>query len=461
MAKFDLKETAKAVGGRLITGRGKIARGVSIDTRTLSKGNLYIAIKGENFDGHDFVGSAFSKGAVAVIVSNPALEQKFPDKNLIIVDNTLTALQKLAGWRRRQMKKLLVVGITGSNGKTTVKDMTAAILSRKYKTLKTEGNLNNHIGVPLTLLKLEPNHEAAVIEMGMSAPGEIATLTKIAKPSIGVITNISPAHIGNFSSLAKVRDAKAELIENMPKTGKVVLNSDDANSAPIIEGAKQKTRTFGKNPLADVSLVDSWENGGTGRWAAIYFKGKETNVHIKLIGNHNIENALTAFAVGTLANVDVKNIAIGINKVKAAPMRMEPVTLPNGALILNDSYNANPAGTEAALATAGKLKSNGRLFFVFGDMMELGKKSETAHKRVGKLAVKAGVTCVYSLGPSARLTAKEAKLKGVRSIFTKSHNQIATALFKTVLANDVILVKGSRSMTMEKVVNRLIELAKG
>ncbi|VAX23303.1 UDP-N-acetylmuramoyl-tripeptide--D-alanyl-D-alanine ligase [hydrothermal vent metagenome] len=461
MAEFDLKETAKAVNGRLVGGRAKKAKGVSIDSRTIAKRNIYIAIKGENFDGHNFVADAFSKGAVVAIISRPELLKDFPNKSFIVVDDTLAALQNLAGWRRRQMKKLLVIGITGSNGKTTVKEMTAAILSYKYKTLKTEGNLNNHIGVPLTLLKLTSKHEAAVIEMGMNAKGEIALLTKMAKPSIGVITNISQAHIGNFASLAKIRTAKAELIENMPKTGKAVLNADDPNSEPLIEQARLKTRTFGKNQLADVSLVDSWKNGGAGQWASVYFKGKEINAHVPLIGAHQIENALAAIAVGTLAGVDLKDMARGLNRVKPASMRMEPENLPNGALVLNDAYNANPASTEKALMAASELKKDGRLFFVFGDMKELGKKSEAAHKRIGKIAAKVGVNGIYTLGTSATFTAKEAKLKGVRSTRAKSHEQIAVALFKTIRANDVVLVKGSRSMAMEKVVNRLIELAKG
>ncbi len=461
MAEFDLKETAKAVKGRLVGGRAKKAKGVSIDTRTITRRNLYIAIKGENFDGHDFVGDACSKGAVAAIVSRPELSKEFPNKTFIVVDDTLDALQNLAAWRRRQMKKLLVVGITGSNGKTTVKEMTASILSCKYKTLKTEGNLNNHIGVPLTLLKLKPSHEAAVIEMGMNAQDEIALLTKIAKPSIGVITNISPAHIGRFASLAKIRMAKAELIENMPKTGKAVLNADDPNSKPLIEHAMLKTRTFGKNPLADVSLVDSWKNGGAGQWASVYFKGKEINAHIPLVGAHQVENALAAIAVGTFASVDLKDITKGLNRVKPAPMRMEPKILSNGAFVLNDAYNANPASTEAALIAASELKGDGRLFFVFGDMKELGKKAEAAHKRIGKIAAKAGVNSIYTLGTKTTFTAKEAKQKGVRATHAKSHDQIALALIKTIRANDVVLVKGSRSMTMEKVVNRLIELAKG
>ncbi len=462
MAKFSVDEIAKATGGRIMAGRSRKTRGVCIDSRKVTRGCLFIAIKGERFDGHDFVLKAFKKGAGVAIVSESKLAgSQAPGKTLIVVEDTVQALQDVAAYHRRRFKKLVVVGITGSNGKTTVKDMTACVLSKKYKTLKTKGNLNNHIGAPLTLLRLNSSHEAAVIEMGMSGPGEIAALTKMTAPSIGVITNISSAHIGSFRSIARLRKAKAELIENMPKNGKVALNADDMNSRPLIEKATRKTITFGRSLGADVLLVDTWPNSGAGRWAAIYYKNREQVTHIPLLGQHHTENALAAFAVGALAGVDPEDIAAGIDKVKPAAMRMELSKLPNGAVLINDAYNANPASTRAALESVSEYKRTGRLIFVFGDMLELGSAGPAAHKKTAMQAAKAGVDRLYTIGKLASIMGKEAALRGVEYKATKSHERIAKELSRILKPGDTVLIKGSRGMAMEKVAQSLNELMEG
>lgn len=458
MAKFSVDEIAKAVKGRIAAGRAKSATGVVIDSRHVRRGCVFFAIIGERLDGHQFVADAFAKGAAIAVVSDEALAGSCPGKTLIVVEDTTRALQDLAAHHRRRFKKLLVVGVTGSNGKTTVKDMVAAALSQKYKTLKTEGNLNNHIGVPMTLFNLTEKHEAAVIEMGMNNPGEIARLTQIAAPSIGVITNIGPAHIGRLGSIDAVRRAKGEIIVNLPKNGVAALNLDDENSAPLIEARERKTITFGRNPSANISLVDTWTENGT-RTAVVHDGKTETELRIPLLGLKAVDNALAAFAAATCAKVASADIAKGIAKVKPAKMRMEPSRLPNGALLVNDAYNANPQSLEAALMTLATMRVNGgRLIFVFGDMLELGGKSAAMHKAVGKITARLKLDEIYTHGEMAALACDEAGKKGVAAYPAKSHEDIAMALAKAVRPSDIILVKGSRSMAMENVARRLVEL---
>ncbi|VAX23024.1 UDP-N-acetylmuramoyl-tripeptide--D-alanyl-D-alanine ligase [hydrothermal vent metagenome] len=369
----------------------------------------------------------------------------------------------LAIYHRSRFKKLLVIGVTGTNGKTTVKDMTALCMSRKYKTLKTEGNLNNHIGVPLTLLRLDESHQAAVIEMGMNAPGEIAALSMIARPSIGVITNIGPAHLEGLKTVTGVRKAKSELLEYLSGKGKTALNADDVNSRPLINRRRKNIVTFGKEASADINLVDTWSNGKIGHFAVIQSGTKEQEIHVPLSGKHNVQNALAACAVCVMAGVKMEDFARSLEKIKPAPMRMEPVTAPNKTMIINDAYNANPDSVEAALTClAGyKQKKGGRLLFVFGDMLELGAVSVSAHKKIARAVNKAGVDHIFALGEMASVTAKQAAKLGVGSTIRKSHTAVARAVARGLKAQDTILVKGSRGMEMERVVDNLMEILKG
>ncbi|HEB72087.1 MAG TPA: UDP-N-acetylmuramoyl-tripeptide--D-alanyl-D-alanine ligase, partial [Nitrospirae bacterium] len=418
---------------------------------------------GERLDGHDFVRQAFLRGAVAAIVSREVLSSQVQRKSLILVDDTLKALADLAAYHRSRFKKLLVVGVTGTNGKTTVKDMTALCLSRKYKTLKTEGNLNNHIGAPLTLLRLNESHQAAVIEMGMSSPGEIAALSKIARPSIGVITNIGPAHLKGLKTVAGVRKAKSELLEYLSGRGKIVLNADDLNSRPLINRRRKNIVTFGKEASADINLVDTWSNGKIGHFAVIQSGIKEQEIHVPLSGKHNVQNALAACAVSVMAGVKMEDFAKSLKKIRPAPMRMEPVTAPNKTRIINDAYNANPDSVEAALTCLAGCRRDkgGRLLFVFGDMLELGAVSVSAHKKIAGAVKKAGVDHIFALGEMASITAREAVRLGVGATIRKSHISIARALARGLKAQDTILVKGSRGTEMERVVDNLMEILKG
>jgi UDP-N-acetylmuramoyl-tripeptide--D-alanyl-D-alanine ligase len=423
-----------------------------------------VAIKGDRFDGHDFVAEVLAKGATAAIVSRDDFSASaIRGKSLILVNDTLKALTSLAAYHRSRFKKLLVVGVTGTNGKTTVKDMAALALSEKYKTLKTEGNLNNHIGVPLTLLRLDESHEAAVIEMGMNSPGEIAALSRIARPSIGVITNIGPAHLEGLKTVAAVRKAKAELLEYLKGKGKTALNADDKNSRPLINRRQKNIVTFGKEASANINLVDTWTNGKAGHFAVIQSGTKEQEIHIPLLGKHNIQNALAACAVCIMAKVKMEDFARSLKKIIPAAMRMEPLIAPNKTMIINDAYNANPGSVEAALTSlAGQRRKSGRrLLFVFGDMLELGAASVSAHKKIAVAVKKAGVDHLFVLGELAAITAKQAEKLGIGVTVRKSHAAIARAVARGLKASDIILVKGSRGMKMERVVENLMQILKG
>lgn len=458
MARFGALEIAQAVGGRLVAETRADVNGVVTDSRNVRRGCLFVAIKGPNFDGHRFVREAFAKGAAVALISDPSLILTKHEGAFVVVEDTVSALQDLAAYHRRRFKKLLVVGVTGSSGKTTVKNMAAAALSRKYVTLKTEGNLNNHIGAPMTLLNLTQKHEAAVIEMGMSSAGEIALLAEIAAPSIGVITNIGSAHLGGLGSVAAVRKAKGELLDGMTRGGTAILNMDDLNSAPLINKTPLNTITFGWSDGAHARVMES-RLAGAGRRVTILWKKKEFAAKLKLIGARDADNASSAFAVAAVAGVDGGEIVKGLGAVKPEKMRMEPIRLANGALLINDAYNANPDSTKSAIQSLLEIGGEGRTLFVFGDMLELGSEEEAIHARIGKFAAKSGVSAFYSYGALAGRSAVEAGLSGgCHAKAGKNKEKLADEIAKQLRPGDVVLVKGSRGMLMEEVADRLVSI---
>ncbi|MBF0171801.1 MAG: UDP-N-acetylmuramoyl-tripeptide--D-alanyl-D-alanine ligase, partial [Nitrospinae bacterium] len=298
-----LAALAKACDGRLVPGRASAVRGIATDSREPMKGRLFVAIIGENFDGHRYVAEAFANGAAAALVSDPSLLLAHPTESFVLVDDTVRGLQEMARWRRGRVKGLTVVAVTGSNGKTTVKEMIGAILRAKGKTLVTRGNLNNHVGLPKTLMGLAGDERYAVIEMGMSHAGEIERLCQIARPDIGVITNVGAAHLGHFKNVAAVAAAKGEMIGGLGAKGIALLNAADKGSAPLVarHGARPRTFTFGRSPDARWSLVDSWPAPGKpGRQLAVMEGAKETVLTVPLLGAHQADNACAAFAVGRL-----------------------------------------------------------------------------------------------------------------------------------------------------------------
>jgi UDP-N-acetylmuramoyl-tripeptide--D-alanyl-D-alanine ligase len=450
MENVTLADVARALGLRPPSG-GSEAVGVSTDSRTIREGDVFFAIRGERYDGHAFVGPALDRGAAAAVVTAGAPVQAPPERLLPVAD-TVTALQDLAAWYRGRFS-ITVVGVTGTNGKTTTKDMSAAVLSTRMRTMKTEGNLNNHIGVPLTLLGISSRHDAAVIEMGMSHPGEIGRLASIARPSVGVITNVAEAHLESMRDLDTVATAKGELIEALPADGTAVLNADD----PRVMGQAVRTRarvvTFGIDRSGDVRAVDVRERG-VGVDFTVEGDGRAT---LPVPGAHNVANALAAIAVGEVLGVDRAAAIEGLASFSSSPMRMSVAQLGRRTL-LNDAYNANPGSVGAALRTLVAVAGGRPAAAVLGDMLELGERSRAAHREIGRLAAGLGVDFLLLYGHEVqeiRSGALEGGTEPARVLVFGDRAALVRAL-RGLPDDAVILVKGSRGMRMEEVVELLV-----
>jgi UDP-N-acetylmuramoyl-tripeptide--D-alanyl-D-alanine ligase len=428
--------------------------GVSIDSRTLKEGELFVAIRGDRFDGHDFVPDAVRRGAWGVLVERSALGAR-PDalggvRNLIPVDDTLRALQEMSLLHRRKFS-LPVVGITGSNGKTTTKEMLAAILVRRGPVLKNEGNLNNHIGVPLTLFKLREQHRAAVIEMGMSGLGEIGLLARLAEPGVGVITNIGPAHLQFLGSTDTVAQAKGELLQGMRQDGTAVLNADDRYFSTLRALFPGRVLSFGMGGRADVYATDiDQQEDGTAM--TLHAPGGSVGVRIRTAGRHNVANALAAAAAAAALGVPQDEVKAGLEDFRPVAMRSE-LRVIRGMRVLADCYNANPASVAAALETLAAMGGT-RTVAVLGDMLELGESAAGAHRDAGRTAAGLRIGAVITVGALGRLIAEGARAGGmaadrVREADTPS--QAAVMLRSIAQAGDMVLIKGSRGMKMETV----------
>ncbi len=448
MADFNLTEVLKATGGSLTkSGSGKMFRGISTDTRTVQSGNLFIALVGERFDGHDFAAQAAAKGAIGVIASKPV---QVPDHITVIeVDNTLAALQALARFHRQRFH-IPLIGVTGSNGKTTTKDMLAAVLSGRFKVLKTEANFNNEIGLPLTLLKLEASHDAAVVEMGMRAQGEIRELTEIALPNAGVVTNVGETHMEILGSIENIAAAKAELVEAIAHDDLVVLNADDPHVRPMQSKARGRVVLYGLNPGAFVRAenISSGENGELITKFDCRSPRGSFPVVLHTVGIHNVYNALAAIATGWELGLRPNEIKEGIGSFVPGAMRLE-VKKYGEYTVVNDVYNASPLSMAAALDTLAGM-TRGRKIAVLGDMLELGDAAVDAHRRIGRRAAEQGVDIVLTVGELAKHIAGAAHESGVKNTqaFT-GHNEAIEVLRSLMQPGDYILLKGSRGMKME------------
>ncbi len=440
------------IAGRV--GRVEI-KGVSIDSRNIKEGELFVAIKGDRFDGHDFVPDAIKKGAWGALVERTALEHKFSSlgglRNILPVEDTLYALQEMAHVHRKKFA-VPVIGITGSNGKTTTKEMLASILKQKGPVLKNEGNLNNHIGVPLTLLKMKESHWAAVIEMGMSAPGEIDTLARLVAPTVGVITNIGPAHLEFLGTMEKVAQAKGELLDNLEYEAAAVLNADDEYFGVLKKKFAGRLVTFGIANKADVSASDMRLDKEFSD-LTIAAAGARINIRLRTVGTHNVYNALAAAAAAIAVGVPIDAVKFGLDDFEPVAGRSE-IKQVEGRTILADYYNANPASMEAALKTLVSLKSGRQAIAVIGDMLELGELSAEAHREVGRTAARQKVDLLITIGELAQYVEKgalEAGMKKEQIIGAPSRENAARLLKQLTRPGDVILIKGSRGMKMEKI----------
>jgi UDP-N-acetylmuramoyl-tripeptide--D-alanyl-D-alanine ligase len=440
-----------------------VLKGISIDSRKIEPQNLFIAIKGEKFDGHDFIKQALDKGASCAVISKNRLKNKeipyissTSGKRAVLVKDTRTALQDIAKWYRDKFN-VKVAAITGTNGKTTTKEMIAEVLSKKYKVLRSEKSFNNQLGVPLTLLKITPETEVLVLELGMNQPGEIGILTRMANPDMGLITNIGPAHLEFMGSLEKIAQAKFDLLENMDEKGKIVLNADDPWLSKRAKTEKRKVYTFGLEKEADFAASNIVQNGN----GFFSFSANGTvPISLKLLGKHNIYNALAAFSVGSILEVENEKIKEALEDYTPVQLRME-LSEVDGIKILNDSYNANPTSMGMALETLKGMKASGNKVAVLGDMLELGEKSLEFHKKIGEKVKECEIDCLFTFGVLSSGIAQGAKDKGFekKKIFSFQDKKfLLERLLEILKPGDVVLFKGSRKMGLEEIVNGLKKL---
>lgn len=427
----------------------KEAKRISIDTRTIKKGDIFIAIKGKVFDGHDFVMEALGKGARLAVVSKvPRLPAKYKTR-LLRVKDTVRTLGEAARLHRAKFN-IPVVAITGSNGKTTAKEITSHVLESGYRVLKNKTSQNNLIGLPLTLLRLERKHGVAVLEMGMNCFGEIARLTEIARPHIGVITNIGPAHLERLGTLRNVLRAKSELPERLSARDIAILNKDAACLRGI-KGVRAKKIFFGINEKCrfQASGLSCTKN----RWR--FSIGEKRGFGLSIPGRHNIYNALIAAAVARQLGIAFSAIKKRIKSYKEVPpMRLQFKSV-RGVRILDDSYNSNPSSMQCAVDTLAKCDTGGRRIVVSGDMLELGKSAKNLHEFIGRVIARSPVDILITLGSLSKFMNNEARRKGMAGLYhTLSHDEAAETLKKIARPGDVILIKGSRETQMEKVIAR-------
>jgi UDP-N-acetylmuramoyl-tripeptide--D-alanyl-D-alanine ligase len=447
---FTIDEIQQATGGNVHGHGGLKVTGVSTDSRTITAGELFIPLRGERFDGHDYLDAAIGRGVTTVLAEESWLAtQALPgDITCIAVTDTLRALGDLAAFHRRRFH-IPVVGITGSNGKTTTKEMLASILSQGGAGLKTGGNLNNLIGLPLTLLKLTANDRWAVLEMGMSEPGEIDRLAEIAAPDVGIITNAFPAHLLSMGSVDAVARAKGELFLRLGTDCCAVYNADDSRIAALPVPAGVRRLSFGLHG-ADVSAVQIVGMGRRGQRFTLRLPGRSIGIELQALGQHNVSNALAAAAAATAIGIEPEQVRAGLDAFTPYDkrFRLEEV---EGVVLIDDSYNANPASMAAALLTLSSLKGRGRTIAVLGDMLELGRDEEKAHLEVGRLAA-ACVDKLYLTGDMATIVAAGAADAGLAEeniVVAAGHEGVIAALSRSMRHDDVILVKGSRGMRME------------
>ncbi len=437
----------------------RLATGYSIDSRTLTAGQVFFALKGPHFDGHDFVAQALERGAAGAVVSEACRDKAngATAAALLAVPDPARALQDLARAVRRKWGRR-VVAVTGSAGKTTTKELIAAILARRFSVLKTAGNLNNCYGLPLTLLQLEPSHEVAVAELAMSAPGEIAMLAQIAEPQVGVVTNVAPVHLQFFDSVEAIANAKHELIENLVPPGIAVLNSDDEQVRNFALGFGGKVVTYGFADGAAVRAMDWHSTPGMGSCFRVRAPAFEREFELPLVGRHNAQNALAAIAAATLFEIAPEEIAEALAVRPNLHQRSEVFTLPGDITVLNDSYNSNPVAMERMLETLAAWPHASRRILVAGEMLELGTQATELHRRVGRTCVACGVDWLIAVQGAARFFvegAVEAGLPADHTALCRTAEEAGERLLVLLRPGDVVLVKGSRGVHLEKVIELL------
>jgi UDP-N-acetylmuramoyl-tripeptide--D-alanyl-D-alanine ligase len=454
---FTVQDIVRATQGALVAGDlGVPITGVSIDSRSLGVGEAFFAIRGYRLDGHAFLADAASRGAACLVVHT--LHDDVPaNVPLVLVEDTTRALGLLAAYHRARFT-IPVVAVTGSNGKTTTKELIAGVLGMRWHVLKPSGSFNNQWGLPLTLLKLTPDHQALVLEIGTQHPGEIATLAGLAQPTVAAVTTVAQAHTEFLGSLDGVRAEKVELVKALGAEGRAVLNADDPRVASMARDSRAPVITYGRAAGADVRAAGDIVERGQSLAFTLESGGVRVPVTLAFAGRHNVTNALAAAGVGVALGWPLEEIARGLSEARPAAGRCVWRDA-GGVSILDDTYNANPVSVRAALETVAARRgaSSGRLIVVLGDMLELGAIAEEAHQEMGRSVVAAGADEFVGVGRFARLaveTARGAGLAGAHHAAT--FEDTVAHLLKGVAPGDVVLVKGSRGMRMERVVDALV-----
>ena len=461
---ITVEEIIPSIKGRLVSGSAETAlTGISTDSRRILPGQLFLALKGERYDGHDFMDRAIERGASAVIAERVGGVGKPYDRNtaFIEVQDSLKALGDLANWWRRQ-HRTMVVGITGSAGKTTTKEMTSSILSLGARTLKNEGNLNNLIGLPLTLLRLENGDRRVVLEMGMNRPGEIGRLTEISEPDIGLITNVAKVHLEGLGDIKGVLRAKIELLERMSPNSKAVLYGDDHALMKEASRFKGEIISYGLRPGNDISAANISNFGSDGISFDLTYHGKSESMKIKVPGLHNLLNALAAASIAIGVDESMGHIKEGLGNYKGIKGRLSLIPLPADVILVDDSYNSNPYSLKAALTSVKEIAGSKRRIIVgLGEMMELGEETLSAHREAGEMVAEIDASYFLVMGRHADDMITGAVNKGFppeRIRKTESHEEMAQKIRGFMHNNDLILLKGSRKMGLEKVSETLQEM---
>jgi UDP-N-acetylmuramoyl-tripeptide--D-alanyl-D-alanine ligase len=455
--KLPLWRIAEFVGSKGEWDQEAVAMGYSIDSRTLSPGDLFIAISGERFDGHEYVQAALAKGAVGAIVEAGKKVAGDPLR-LLKIEDTLKALQVLGAAARRIWGKPLLA-VTGSAGKTTTKEMLAHILATRFRVMKSSGNLNNHIGLPLQLLKLEAEHDLGVVEMGMNHAGEIRALGALAHHDLAVVTTVAPVHLEFFGSLAGIARAKYEIIETLPAGGVAVLNADDEYVSQFGRGFKGKVVTFGIKRAADVSAQKIKLNGAEGSTFELVVGSVGEPVTFPLVGEHNIYNALAAAAAAMERGISPSQAAEALSSI-APPDKRGQVLHLHGATIINDCYNSNPRALEAMIDTLASMKADRRILIV-GEMLELGPTAEALHRECGEHAAEKKIDIVIGVRGMARAVAEAACGSGTQAQFVETPEQAGEWLARNLRPGDAVLLKASRGVKLERALDMLQDKVPG
>jgi UDP-N-acetylmuramoyl-tripeptide--D-alanyl-D-alanine ligase len=471
MPLLTVEELREVISTKILAGAGagwmkQPVRQISLDSRSIRSGDLFLALKGERFDGHDFVGAALSRGAAGAIVHDsynvgPLAIKPNPKRLapfILGVRDPLFAYQQLATHHRSRFD-IPVVAVTGSNGKTTTKEMVASVMAHRWRVLKTEGNLNNRIGVPQTLFRLNGRHEGAVIEMGVDHVGQTTRLCEIVRPTIGVITNIGPDHLEFFGSMEGSAQSKAELLDLLPPDGTAVLNADDPYYDYLAARAICRVVSFGFSSKADVRATDVKSDARNGTIFRLLLPGKvrHTIVRMHVQGDHNVTNALAAAAVGAVLGLPGAVIAQGLSRFRPAAMRSQ-VFVSHGVTVINDCYNANPASMKAAVQLLAQRGAGRKKIAVLGDMLELGSNAVPLHEEVGTFVAQRGIDQLVACGTLGRSLAEGAGRAGLdrRNIILAPDAAVAVTAVKAIVKpGDVVLVKASRGMKLEQVAQAL------